>query len=390
MHKLTQKLSSFSPVLGIVICLAVVWTQNQVPEHHLPGFNSYCKTCHLCETPTKEDPCLLACPRHGGKFLGQHMLDEGPDIVIMDQLSELYGAVTFTHKIHASMSNMNGGCVKCHHYSEPDQPVPPCRECHDPTGKTISIQKPSLKAAYHRQCLNCHREWSHESSCSICHLEKESAADQQIVDKTDIIGVDHPHIAAEVKYVYHTGFKDGDFVTFHHTDHVDVFGLKCADCHEGDACARCHSEHENPVVKYAKEDQKEIRSNNCCKCHVESCQNPEHCVFCHDGKEKPAFNHALSTGWDLGNRHSQVTCDACHGPVKEFSVPSTTCTDCHIHWTAGSFNHSVTGLILNEEHEEFDCTDCHEDEEFDQVPTCSSCHDEDEIYYPDFLPGEKK
>jgi RecJ-like exonuclease len=80
-------------------------------------------------------------------------------------------------------------------------------------------------------------------------------------------------------------------------------------------------------------------------------------------------------------------CSNCHGPAYKFTKPSTTCTNCHIHWDVGVFDHSVIGLTLNEDHEEEDCEVCHIDRDFRVVPTCDNCHDE--ISYPDDLPGEK-
>lgn len=377
--------------LHLILCFALCYgfSDNNDSEFHNSEFNSYCKTCHTCDNPTKAEPCLLVCPRHGGHFEGQHLLDEGPEIVIMDQLAELYEPVFFTHKLHAVMSDMSGGCELCHHYSEPDKPVPPCRECHDPSGESISMQKPSLKASYHRQCLNCHREWSHETDCTICHAVVANGKDQRPAhDKTDIMGMTHhPKIEAEEKYIYHTDFDEGPVVTFHHTDHVDLFGVKCVDCHRGDSCQRCHEEHQNPIEKTVTHENCTTCRNNCCTCHVSSCKEDADCLFCHNHDEKPAFNHATSIGWPLEPRHTEVSCESCHGKVKDFTSPSTTCTSCHIHWETGSFDHEVTGLILSEDHEELDCGDCHIDEDFGEDPNCEGCHDIDEVEYPEDLPG---
>ncbi len=69
-------------------------------------------------------------------------------------------------------------------------------------------------------------------------------------------------------------------------------------------------------------------------------------------------------------------------------TPSTNCADCHIHWEVGTFDHSITGLILSEEHLEEDCEWCHINSDFSEEPTCDECHDD--ISYPEDLPGVRK
>lgn len=337
--------------------------------------NPYCANCHTCAEPSAEDPCLIGCPRHTGKLCGEHSVTEGPEIVVMDQLSDLYSPVVFTHKLHASMSDINGGCGTCHHYSDPDEPIPACRNCHPEHSDLADLKKPSLKGAYHRQCINCHREWSHEASCSECHIQVEGNEDLvAATDKTDIMGVPHPHIVAEKKYVYNTSHQDRPIVTFHHIDHVDLFGQTCVSCHKGENCQSCHD-----GANSQKTSIDHVKSCN-------SCHDENNCAFCHSDQEKPAFAHATSTGWDIGERHRNVECRACHGPVKNFTSPSTVCTDCHIHWELGSFEHSTTGLELSESHVDFECENCHLDGNFDDDPNCENCHDD--IEYPDYLPGE--
>ncbi len=337
-------------------------------------WSSYCETCHSCEKPTREDPCLTICPRYGGHLQGEHKVDEGPDIVIMDQLVNLYQPVPFAHKLHASMSDMSGGCSFCHHYSEVDKDVPPCRECHEISPAVGDLQQPGLKGAYHRQCIGCHRDWSDETGCIACHeVKKESVISELSLDKSDILGIPHPRITAEQKYVYHTTYEPSPVVTFHHSDHVDQFGLKCVSCHQGDNCGRCHElGHKREKIEHVK---------TCISCH-----NEDNCGFCHGTEEKPQFDHTVVIGWALKNRHDEATCHDCHGATKTFHVPSKSCFDCH-DWELDSFEHSIVGLELDEDHEDNDCVDCHSDEQYDQLPSCENCHDE--IEFPTDLPGEK-
>jgi len=302
------------------------------------------------------------------------------DIVIIDRLKEKYEPVVFAHSLHANMSSMSGGCTNCHHFTQNINDIQSCGAsgCHDVDNVVnLRMSKPSLKGAYHRQCMGCHREWSHDTECALCHVEKNEGEKSKTssIDETDIVGAIHPQIEAEPSYYYSTTFKQGKVVTFHHTDHVNLFGLKCTDCHKGDSCFRCHDtdKQERINIKHLE---------TCCKCHTE-----DNCNYCHSNVRKPAFEHGISTGWALNKYHKNSECSNCHGPVQHFAKPTTVCTDCHIHWDLGVFDHSITGLTLNEYHVEEDCENCHIDRDFSIDPTCENCHDDD-INYPDYYPGD--
>lgn len=334
---------------------------------HAPATSS-CVQCHACDKPTAEKPCLVACPRHGGHFYGKHEVDEGPDIVVIDQLANLYKPVVFSHKLHAGMANMNGGCTNCHHYSEQSGEIPPCRQCHAPDRQEVDLRMPALKGAYHRQCINCHLDWSGEGSCSYCHEEADGtgAAGDAIHDPTDIVGVQHPKIEAVATYTYETSYADGPVVTFHHADHVEMFGQACVDCHRGDSCSRCHHGENQAAVPRTLD-----HVASCYTCHAE-----RDCGFCHRAESMPRFDHARSTGFDLKKYHAGTTCQSCHSTPDHFRTPSAKCGDCHIHWEVGSFDHAVTGLVLDEIHTEVDCTSCHEGGNYNRPPSCAECHDE--------------
>nr|MEE4266492.1 cytochrome c3 family protein [Candidatus Krumholzibacteria bacterium] len=328
-----------------------------------------CIQCHSCDLPTAEDPCLVACPRHMGHFHSDQRPDDGPAVVVIDDLANLYDPVVFSHELHATMSDMVGGCENCHHYSEPGGAIPPCRECHDAEKGPVDLNKPSLKGAFHRQCMNCHLDWSHSNACGFCHEEHHDEIADPPLDTTDIVGVKHPLIEATDSYFYDTTYEKGPVVTFHHTDHVDQFGLNCVDCHRGDSCSSCHDQ-----VRSTNTHVESMAS--CTECHAE-----RGCKFCHDYERKPEFEHGLSTGWELGPRHSKLACQQCHGVPKVFHTPKTQCISCHTDWEDGDFDHArVTGVAFNEDHEGMDCADCHMDSDFSVKPDCSGCHDDDRVY----------
>jgi hypothetical protein len=370
--------------LGLILVAVPHWAMGQIvdPQHpkdtgHTPKVEKVtaCASCHKCDHPTPDDPCMINCPRHGSHFYGQHEADEGPEIVIIDQLADLYRPVVFAHRLHADMSNMTGGCENCHHYSEQSGVIPPCRECHDATKGPVSLNQPALKGAYHRQCMNCHRDWSHESACGFCHEQVHEGIGSAIADTTDIVGIPHPKIEAVPTYTYETSCDQGALVTFHHNDHVDMFGLKCVDCHRGDSCSRCHDAG-------LAQHQRLNHLTTCCACHGE-----RNCAFCHTVDPKPMFEHTRTAGWALDPHHTDVACNTCHGSPQDFRTPSDKCTSCHIHWEVGSFDHKVTGLSLSEDHEDLDCSDCHLEMDFSTRPSCEDCHDEPML--PEQLPGTR-
>ena len=288
-----------------------------------------CSDCHICLKPTKEAPCLAPCPRVA--------LGHGPDVVLIDQLSNQYVPVIFAHKLHAQMTEMTGGCTLCHHFN-PSQKIVRCRECHSVSGAE-DFQKPGLKGAYHRQCLNCHREWSHKTECAVCHARKTlDSPPVRMPDPTDIMGILHPNAEEPIVKKYETKHEPGRLVTFRHQDHVKRFGFKCVSCHQVDSCSRCH-----------KPDTPTVRS----KTFVE--------------------------------HHSP--CSACHETRKE---KTESCIHCHSDREIPPFSHEKTGLALDDRHKDANCTDCHRNSQFGRKPDCSECHElAEKITYPEKLPGKK-
>jgi hypothetical protein len=67
-------------------------------------------------------------------------------------------------------------CQGCHHYSPADQKPPACESCHGIPFNENDPFKPGLMAAYHRQCMECHREMGLEkpaaTDCTACHRPK--------------------------------------------------------------------------------------------------------------------------------------------------------------------------------------------------------------------------
>jgi len=329
-----------------------------------------CRACHTCDNPTAADPCLSVCPRLSEtRTIGNHSVAEAPGLIVLNKLVNQYGAVHFNHKLHAEMSGMNQGCTTCHHYS-PDGKIMPCSQCHG-KGDPNNLGQPGLKGAFHRQCIACHREWSHDTDCKICHMPLEGQnPDSGPVDQTDIIGISHPRLNEPDKKIYYTDFVEAPVVSFFHKEHTELFNLRCVDCHSKESCNNCH-DIEKPV-RTAK-TQEEVHAI-CSGCHAR-----DRCDRCHDTKERPGFQHA-STGWPLDRYHAAVECRGCHPTGKRISKLRAECAVCHGGWNPENFRHAVTGLQLDETHAQADCADCHKEKRYDARPDCSGCHDDNRTH----------
>ena len=156
--------------------------------------SSHCADCHLCSVPTARVAVPEGLPAH----------DDGPP----DQppragrggrtpccwtiWSTSTSRCTSTTEAHASMAQMGKDCATCHHYSPPGT-IPPCKECHGLGAESGDLRKPNLKGAYHRQCMACHVEWSHETQCGACHARAPGrGATAAGADPTDIVGTGAP------------------------------------------------------------------------------------------------------------------------------------------------------------------------------------------------------
>lgn len=362
----------------ITLCLHVPPVLSQ--DHSEIKFD--CSLCHACETPTKSNPCLIICPRQ--KMITVYISPEkSPKTIKMEKLKvmqDLYEPVIFSHRVHAEMSEMSGGCEMCHHYNPPGNIVP-CINCHEAERNRIDISKPDLKAAYHRQCINCHSQWSDKVACESCHelLESGRSLFYEKEYKEERI---HPEIKVPTKLVYKTSNQKNTLVTFYHNDHNNLFGFDCKDCHHEESCVRCHLKTKSSLKK--DEDYLHNKHISCNNCH--DTENKEGCTSCHKIYEQKPFDHKIRTGFELRSHHQKLSCVQCHQSKNDFTGLNSSCMSCHFEWHTGVFDHKVTGLKLDELHAEFDCNDCHKEEGFSQKTSCKDCHDEKK--YPDDKPGK--
>jgi len=340
-------------------------------------FKFDCSLCHSCENPTKLNPCLKMCPRLE-IITVHHKADEGPENILLDRFKEVednFPPLLFSHRAHAEMSDMAGGCEMCHHYNPPGRIVP-CSECHVANRIREDLRLPDLKGAFHRQCIDCHKLWASQVECSDCHLENGMEDSESIGMSKDRKSI-HPRIEEPERVVYETEEMDG-FVTFYHSDHVNVFGNECNDCHKQESCARCHTEED--LLKNVKLSSEE-KHLACSSCH----DTEDNCESCHKEEIVSGFDHLVSTGFNVSKYHKNVECESCHKEAKIFRGLKQSCASCHKDWSSENFDHKITGLLLDDNHIENECVDCHIENEFNK-PTCDNCHDE--ITYPQSKPGK--
>lgn len=358
------------------------------PDHKFQSID--CKSCHSCDYPTAADPCLTMCPRDKEISI-YHAPEEGPELVLMDEVKGNYGPVMFSHKIHAQMSVMSGGCETCHHYNTTG-PVLKCGACHEDRHMRDDISIPDLEAAYHRQCLDCHMEWSRSFDCNFCHVSDGQDIEKLRLEKlAKYTGLDHPEMNQPQQVVYETNYPDGKLVTFYHNEHVNIFNQDCNSCHQNESCMKCHDVSLTNARGKLLDEQRKKASKTfdehhaaCASCHEVDQNNTNNCIKCHTNEVQKPFDHKISTGFDLSKYHAKVSCNSCH-KNNEFKGLRSSCKSCH-NFNSDNFDHKITGFQIDDMHSFLDCGDCHKGANYNK-PVCDDCHDG--YTYPDLMPGEK-
>ncbi len=125
---------------------------------------------------------------------------ELPQVVTLDSLAEYFEGVTFDHAMHVEAAD---NCGVCHHHTTGGPAEPQCAGCHQVSRSTtvacqschpaqpfsaaylrereedlrrFHVDKPGLKAAYHRNCMGCHEEVGGPTGCEGCHVRTDAGA----------------------------------------------------------------------------------------------------------------------------------------------------------------------------------------------------------------------
>lgn len=116
-----------------------------------------------------------------------------PDTLVLNSKSKLYEPFKFDHAKHIQLTKecsdchhhttgtlvQDANCVRCHRNSS-ETTVVSCKGCHlaDPFSaaaikekdpKLYHNDKPSIKAAMHRNCIVCHEKTAGPTGCKDCH-----------------------------------------------------------------------------------------------------------------------------------------------------------------------------------------------------------------------------
>ena len=112
----------------------------------------------------------------------------GPYKTAIDTLKGQYEPALFNHRHHVfSMTNRIEGnklagafhtnpaavCMACHHNSPASATPPKCVNCHSADQKRMTPRRPALMAAFHLECMSCHKDMKvarpRATDCETCH-----------------------------------------------------------------------------------------------------------------------------------------------------------------------------------------------------------------------------
>ena len=131
-------------------------------EEVVPFVEAVRDECRLCRQQRLRDKGLSVRDQSQSYFV--------LDSPIIRQTEDHYGPVRFMHAKHAVVVK---DCALCHHYRPLDEAASEtvrCSACHQEPFKKDHLERLGLKAAYHQQCLGCHRDMDKgPTDCGGCH-----------------------------------------------------------------------------------------------------------------------------------------------------------------------------------------------------------------------------
>jgi hypothetical protein len=163
-----------------------------------------CETCHLATLPqnpgeaettaeqSRREAELAASLLDSRIAINGTFADEDiPETVEIKRLMNLYEPVKLPHRkiVQTLVKNIQNNklanyfhtetgtvCQGCHHYSPAVQKPPACESCHGLPFNANDPFRPGLMAAYHQQCMDCHREMGlakpEATNCTACHRQR--------------------------------------------------------------------------------------------------------------------------------------------------------------------------------------------------------------------------
>lgn len=174
---------------------------NSISQAQTPDLAS-CQQCHTPITGVVSSPqqkaAMAASLLENRRAAGTFPMNDIPDKVVIKGLSDQYKPVEMKHRKHVLdlMKGMENShlaahfhadpgtmCQGCHHNSPASKTPPACVSCHPKTqgvaAGAMEPSRPGLQAAYHGQCMSCHRDMGVKpaaTSCNECHQPKQQKA----------------------------------------------------------------------------------------------------------------------------------------------------------------------------------------------------------------------
>lgn len=321
----------------------------------------------------------LGCITRGGIIgLGVAVIATGITYLISNNQMFSPGELTSLSKGNpiknvSSHADLSGDCKSCH--SAPWDEVDMedlCLDCHS----NIQVQLNDIHT-FHGAAISI----LYSRDCRLCHTD-HIGADENI---TKYDGEGFPH----------------DLVGFSLDSHQNQTVMAehiCSDCHisgyldiDHQICEDCHLEI---ALSYTKEHITIFSSD---------------CLSCHDGVEtiNSEFDHNKNM-FSLSGEHERILCQDCHANasnLEAFQSAPNNCSDCHVEddvhqgflgkscidchtpagWIPGSYDHTLTGFLINGGHSYIPCADCHPSPTFQGLsPECYTCHSDDEPHQGGF------
>lgn len=157
-------------ILTTVFCSAQVWKApdqekaKQRAKQVVPFIKEYKDDCKIARKI-----CLMDAGISIKDVEDVYFLLDSPFI---KKREDHYEPVRFAHKRHAALIQ---DCSKCHHYRPKDESAletTRCSACHQDSFNADHPERIGLKAAYHQQCMECHKqEAKGPVGCKGCHLK---------------------------------------------------------------------------------------------------------------------------------------------------------------------------------------------------------------------------
>jgi hypothetical protein len=160
-------------------------------------------TCRVCHVAGKDPNMVIPADTKQADQLAAQMLADRtptketiaekdiPETVTIKSLSNKYKPAEMPHRkiVLALMAGVKDSklaayfhtnpatlCQGCHHNSPPSKKPPLCSSCHGKPFDKQNPYRPGLMAAYHQQCMGCHKAMGIQKpasrDCTACHKKK--------------------------------------------------------------------------------------------------------------------------------------------------------------------------------------------------------------------------